>query len=63
MIDVVSMGELLVEFVAIVPNMPLADVPGLIKASGGAPTNVAVGLQRWNSRRAASARSVTIRLA
>jgi fructokinase len=46
MIDVVSMGELLVEFVATVPNTPLADVPGFIKAPGGAPANVAVGLQR-----------------
>ncbi len=46
MIDVVSMGELLVEFVATAPNTPLADVPGFIKAPGGAPANVAVGLQR-----------------
>ncbi len=44
--DVVSMGELLVEFVATHHNAPLADVPGFIKAPGGAPANVAVGLQR-----------------
>ncbi|ABU60420.1 carbohydrate kinase family protein [Roseiflexus castenholzii] len=46
MADVVSMGELLVEFVATIPNTPLARVPGFIKAPGGAPANVAVGLQR-----------------
>ncbi|MGQ9548741.1 MAG: carbohydrate kinase family protein [Roseiflexus sp.] len=46
MIDVVTMGELLVEFVATHPNTPLTDVPGFIKAPGGAPANVAVGLQR-----------------
>ncbi len=46
MADVVSMGEVLVEFVATQPNTPLAHVPGFIKAPGGAPANVAVGLQR-----------------
>ncbi|MGC9038811.1 MAG: PfkB family carbohydrate kinase, partial [Roseiflexus sp.] len=46
MADVISMGELLVEFVATIPNTPLARVPGFIKAPGGAPANVAVGLQR-----------------
>lgn len=46
MADVVSIGELLVEFVATQPNTPLAHVPGFIKAPGGAPANVAVGLQR-----------------
>lgn len=46
MADVVSIGELLVEFVATQPNTPLADAPGFIKAPGGAPANVAVGLQR-----------------
>ncbi|MCS6940339.1 MAG: carbohydrate kinase [Roseiflexaceae bacterium] len=46
MADVVSMGELLVEFVATQPNTPLSHVPGFIKAPGGAPANVAVGLQR-----------------
>jgi len=50
MIDVVSMGELLVEFVATAPNTPLADAPGFIKAPGGAPANVAVGLQRLGLR-------------
>lgn len=46
MANVVSMGEVLVEFVATQPNTPLAHVPGFIKAPGGAPANVAVGLQR-----------------
>ena len=60
MIDVVSMGELLVEFVSTVPNTPLADVPGFIKAPGGAPANVAVGLHAWGFGHASSARSATI---
>jgi len=60
MIDVVSMGELLVEFVATAPNTPLADAPGFIKAPGGAPANVAVGLQRLGLRAPSSARSATI---
>jgi hypothetical protein len=39
MADVVSMGELLVEFVATIPNTPLAHVPGFINAPGGAPAH------------------------
>ncbi len=46
MVDVICMGELLVEFVATQPNVSLADAPGFIKAPGGAPANVAVALQR-----------------
>lgn len=48
--DVISMGELLVEFVATQHNVALAEVPGFIKAPGGAPANVAVGLQRLGLR-------------
>lgn len=44
--DVVAIGELLVEFVATHSNIPLDRVPSFIKAPGGAPANVAVGLQR-----------------
>ncbi len=46
MADVVSMGELLVEFVSTSTNVSLADSPGFIKAPGGAPANVAVAVQR-----------------
>jgi fructokinase len=46
MADVVSMGELLVEFVSTSTNVSLADAPGFIKAPGGAPANVAVAVKR-----------------
>lgn len=46
MTDVLCMGELLVEFVADTANLPLSQVPGFIKAPGGAPANVAVALSR-----------------
>lgn len=46
MADVISMGELLVEFVSTANNVSLADSPGFIKAPGGAPANVAVAIQR-----------------
>ena len=44
--DVLCLGELLVEFVADTPNEPLTSVPGFIRAPGGAPANVAVALSR-----------------
>lgn len=46
MTDVISMGELLVEFVSTADNISLSHAPGFIKAAGGAPANVAVALQR-----------------
>ncbi|MCL4506310.1 MAG: PfkB family carbohydrate kinase [Chloroflexi bacterium] len=46
MTDVISMGELLVEFVSTADNISLSRAPGFIKAPGGAPANVAVALQR-----------------
>lgn len=44
--DVLSMGELLVEFVSTERNTSLAHSPGFLKAAGGAPANVAVALKR-----------------
>ncbi len=44
--DVMCIGEYLVEFVSIQDNVSLPDASGFIKAPGGAPANVAVGLQR-----------------
>jgi fructokinase len=46
MADVICMGELLIDFVATRENVSLVEAPGFVKAPGGAPANVAVGLQR-----------------
>jgi fructokinase len=45
MIQAVSFGELLVDMVS-ESDVSLADAPRFLKAPGGAPANVAVGLQR-----------------
>ena len=39
-------GELLIDFVSTTPDVTLTDAPGFVKAPGGAPANVAVGLAR-----------------
>ena len=39
-------GELLIDFVSTTPDVTLADAPGFVKAPGGAPANVAVGLAK-----------------
>ncbi|HIC89409.1 MAG TPA: hypothetical protein EYP04_08405 [Anaerolineae bacterium] len=44
--DVLTCGELLIDFVPTVAGLPLIDTPGFLKAPGGAPANVAVGLAR-----------------
>jgi fructokinase len=46
MSDVVCLGELLIDFVPQTNGLALADSPGFLKAPGGAPGNVAVGLVR-----------------
>ena len=46
MIDVVAMGELLIDFVSVATGVSLKDSPGFTKAPGGAPANVAVGVRR-----------------
>lgn len=46
MSDVVCLGELLIDFVPQTNGLALADSPGFLKAPGGAPGNVAVGLAR-----------------
>ena len=46
MADFISMGELLIDFVATEDNVPLEQSPGFLKAPGGAPANVAVAVQR-----------------
>ncbi|MBC7870176.1 MAG: fructokinase, partial [Chitinophagaceae bacterium] len=43
---VVSMGELLIDFVALESGVSVGDVSGFQKAPGGAPANVAVAVAR-----------------
>jgi len=44
--DVITLGEVLVDFVATVSGVSLADTPAFKKAPGGAPANVAAALAR-----------------
>jgi fructokinase len=46
MADVVTFGEMLIDFVPAVAGKNLIDTPAFKKAPGGAPANVAVGLAR-----------------
>lgn len=43
---IITHGELLVDFVPTVTGVSLIDAPAFVKAPGGAPANVAVGLAR-----------------
>lgn len=42
----ICIGELLIDFVSTTPDVTLAEAPGFVKAPGGAPANVAVGLAK-----------------
>ncbi|HET7091121.1 MAG TPA: PfkB family carbohydrate kinase [Anaerolineae bacterium] len=44
--DAIAIGELLIDFVPTVSGVTLIEAPAFIKAPGGAPANVAVGLAR-----------------
>lgn len=46
MADVVCTGELLIDFVSTLAGVSLIEAPAFIKAPGGAPANVAVGLAK-----------------
>jgi fructokinase len=46
MADAICLGELLIDFVPTVTGVNLIDAPAFVKAPGGAPGNVAVGLAR-----------------
>jgi len=46
MTDVVTLGELLIDFVPIVSEVSLTEAPAFKKAPGGAPANVAAGLAK-----------------
>ena len=44
--SVVSLGELLIDFVALESGVTVGEASGFIKAPGGAPANVVVALAR-----------------
>ena len=46
MADAICLGELLIDFVPTATGVNLIDAPAFVKAPGGAPGNVAVGLAR-----------------
>lgn len=50
MLDVVCLGELLIDFVSTRKGVSLAESPGFVKKPGGAPANVAVGLAKQGLR-------------
>ncbi|CAI5532551.1 unnamed protein product [Closterium sp. Naga37s-1] len=49
---VVCFGEMLIDFVPTVNGVSLAEAPAFMKAPGGAPANVAVGIARLGGRAA-----------
>jgi fructokinase len=50
MVDVVTLGELLIDFVSTESGVSLVEAPVFQKAPGGAPANVAVGVARLGAR-------------
>lgn len=52
MFDVVTCGELLIDFVSLRRGVALAEAPAFRRAAGGAPANVAVGVARLGRRAA-----------
>ncbi len=46
MVDIVTLGELLIDFVPTVSGVSLIEAPAFKKAPGGAPANVAAGLAK-----------------
>ncbi len=50
MFDVIACGELLIDFVSTEAGVALAQAPAFVKAAGGAPANVAVGVARLGYR-------------
>jgi len=50
MVDVIALGELLIDFVPTVSGVTLIEAPAFKKAPGGAPANVAAGLAKLGIR-------------
>jgi len=46
MVDVITLGELLIDFVPTVSGVSLTEAPAFKKAPGGAPANAAAGLAK-----------------
>lgn len=46
MIDVVAIGEILIDLIATARDVALFNAPAFVPLPGGAPANVAVGVQR-----------------
>lgn len=51
-LDVICIGEALIDFVSTEKNVGLEDASGFLKSAGGAPANVSVGLARLGKRAA-----------
>ncbi len=49
-LDVICIGEALIDFVSTAKNVGLEDAPGFLKSAGGAPANVSVGLARLEKK-------------
>ncbi|KLU59775.1 2-dehydro-3-deoxygluconokinase [Peptococcaceae bacterium CEB3] len=49
-LDVVSLGEMLIDFIGNEGGIPLAEVSSFSRAAGGGPANVAVGAARLGAR-------------
>lgn len=52
MVDVVAVGEILIDLVATRPDVTLYEAPAFEPKPGGAPANVAVGVARLGGRAA-----------
>ena len=50
--QILSVGEVLLDFVALKSGVTLEGAPGFVKCAGGAPANVAVGIARLGTRSA-----------
>jgi len=61
--DVVTLGELLIDFVPTVSGVTLIEAPAFKKAPGGAPANVAAGLAKLGISAGFMARWATTRSA
>lgn len=56
MADLVSLGELLIDFVPQIRGVRLREVPAFQRALGGAPANVAVGFSKLGGNLFSSAK-------
>ncbi|MFB3894948.1 MAG: PfkB family carbohydrate kinase [bacterium] len=45
-VEILCLGELLIDFVATTADVTIGNAPGFVKAPGGAPANVAVGVAK-----------------